>query len=57
MKFTETKLKGAYIIEIEPRGDDRGFFSRVWCENEYQAHGLNTRVAQTNLSFNKSKFR
>ena len=37
MKFTETKLQGAYIIDIEPRGDDRGFFARAWCRKEFEA--------------------
>lgn len=52
MIFTETKLKGAYIIEIEPIQDDRGFFARAWCHNEFEAQGLTTRLAQANISFN-----
>lgn len=55
MKFTETKLKGAYIIDIKPIGDDRGFFSRAWCAKEYEEIGLKTQLAQANLSFNKMK--
>jgi dTDP-4-dehydrorhamnose 3,5-epimerase len=55
MKFAETKLKGAYIIDVEPRGDDRGFFARAWCHNEFAELGLDTRVAQANISFNKDK--
>lgn len=55
MKFTETKLKGAFIIDIEPREDERGFFARSWCEDEFKKHGLNPRLAQCNISFNKKK--
>ena len=55
MIFTETKLKGAYIIEIEKLEDQRGFFARMWCKNEFEAHSLNTNHVQTNLSFNKQR--
>lgn len=55
MKFTETKLEGAYIIEIEKLTDDRGFFARSWCQKEFEAHGLTSRVVQTNVSFNRKK--
>jgi dTDP-4-dehydrorhamnose 3,5-epimerase len=53
--FTETKLKGAFIIEPEKREDDRGFFARSWCQKEFQAHNLNPRIVQCNISFNKMK--
>jgi dTDP-4-dehydrorhamnose 3,5-epimerase len=52
MIFNETALKGAFVLELEPRRDDRGFFARTFCEREFAAHGLNTTVAQANLSFN-----
>jgi len=55
MFFTETQLKGAYIIEIEKLTDNRGFFARAWCKNEFEAHGLTSRVVQTNVSSNKKK--
>lgn len=55
MIFTETKLKGAFIIEPEKREDDRGFFARSWCQKEFQAHNLNPRIVQCNISFNKIK--
>ena len=55
MKFTETPLKGAFVIELEKRGDDRGFFARFFCEREYQAHGLNPGIVQINNSFSKLK--
>ena len=55
MKFTETKLKGAYIIEIEPITDERGFFARSWCQKEFTEFGLNANLVQCNISFNPKK--
>lgn len=52
MIFTETPLAGAFVIALEPRGDDRGFFARAFCQHELAAHGLETTVAQANLSYN-----
>jgi dTDP-4-dehydrorhamnose 3,5-epimerase len=52
MIFTETKLKGAFIIDLELRGDDRGAFARTFCAKEFEDHGLKPTVAQCNLSFN-----
>lgn len=52
MRFTETALAGAYIIDIEPHADERGFFARGFCADEFAEHGLNPVVAQTNLSHN-----
>ena len=53
MRFVETPLPGAYLIEPEPVGDDRGFFARMWCHNEFAEHALETNLAQCNLSFNE----
>lgn len=53
MIFTETKLKGVFIIEPERLEDERGFFARTFCQEEFAAHGLNPRVVQCNISFNK----
>jgi dTDP-4-dehydrorhamnose 3,5-epimerase len=50
--FTETKLKGAYILELERREDSRGFFARGFCQNEFRAHGLKPTVAQGNIASN-----
>jgi dTDP-4-dehydrorhamnose 3,5-epimerase len=50
MIFKETPLKGAFIIELEKMGDDRGFFSRTWCQKEFQTQGLNTKIVQCNLT-------
>ena len=52
MRFIETPLAGLYVVEIEPRNDDRGFFARSFCMEEFRAHGLEQRVAQCNVSFN-----
>ncbi|GBD98068.1 dTDP-4-dehydrorhamnose 3,5-epimerase [bacterium BMS3Abin07] len=53
MIFKETSLAGAYIITIEKREDERGFFARSWCKNEFESHGLNSSFVQANVSFNK----
>jgi dTDP-4-dehydrorhamnose 3,5-epimerase len=55
MKFTETPLAGAYVLELEPRQDERGFFARAFCQNELAAHGLPADIRQANLSYNVSK--
>jgi len=53
--FAETKLKGAYVIEIEKLKDHRGFFARTWCKKEFEEHNLVSRVRQANVSYNKKK--
>jgi dTDP-4-dehydrorhamnose 3,5-epimerase len=53
--FTETPLAGAYVIEPEPIEDARGLFARTWCRREFEARGLDTRIAQCSTSFNKKK--
>ena len=55
MIFKETVLKGAFIIEPQKLEDERGFFARIWCKQEFEAHGLNTVVAQCSVSFSKKK--
>jgi dTDP-4-dehydrorhamnose 3,5-epimerase len=55
MKFEETKLAGAFIIDIERIGDNRGFFARAFCQKEMADHGLNPTIAQANLGFNATK--
>ena len=55
MKFQETILKGAFLIDLEPHEDERGFFARTFCVDEFQAHGLNARLVQCSISFNKSR--
>jgi dTDP-4-dehydrorhamnose 3,5-epimerase len=51
MIFTTTALQGAYIVELERREDQRGFFARAWCQQEFEAHGLNPCIVQANLAF------
>lgn len=55
MIFTETKLAGAYIIDIERREDARGFFARAFCQKEFEAHGLKPAIAQANTAHNRLK--
>ncbi|MGA9995462.1 MAG: dTDP-4-dehydrorhamnose 3,5-epimerase [Pyrinomonadaceae bacterium] len=55
MIFTETKLKGAFIIEPERLEDERGFFARSWSEREFAARGLSGKLDECNISFNKRK--
>ena len=55
MIFHETKLTGAFIIDVERREDDRGFFARAFCQHEFSAHGLKPLVAQANIAFNKKR--
>src|SRR4029077_7904955 len=55
MIFPETKLKGAFIIDIERREDNRGFFARAFCQHEFADHGLKPMIAQANIPFNKAR--
>jgi len=55
MIFTETKLPGAFIIDVERREDSRGFFARVFCQHEFEAHGLKPIIAQANIAYNRKK--
>lgn len=55
MIFTETKLKGAFVIDLELLPDQRGFFARSFCTKEFEAHGPNPNLVQCNLSFNYKK--
>ena len=55
MIFTETKLKGAFVIDLERRKDERGFFARAFCQKEFEAHGLKPVIAQANVAFNLKK--
>lgn len=50
MRFTKLTLEGAYIVELEPRADERGWFSRFFCEQEFANHGIEYRVRQINNS-------
>ncbi|PYP94328.1 MAG: dTDP-4-dehydrorhamnose 3,5-epimerase [Gemmatimonadetes bacterium] len=52
MIFTETVLSGAYVIDLEPQADERGFFARIWCAREFAARGLESRLVQSSVSVN-----
>ena len=52
MRFVPTELPGVYVVEVEPKGDDRGLFARTYCRDEFAARGLCTDWAQCNVSFN-----
>jgi dTDP-4-dehydrorhamnose 3,5-epimerase len=53
--FNETRIPGVFVIELEHREDERGFFARSFCRKEFEAHGLNPNVAQCNVSFNRNR--
>lgn len=55
MKFTALKIPGVFLIETEPINDERGFFTRTFCRNEFVRNNLNPDIIQTNLSFNHQK--
>jgi dTDP-4-dehydrorhamnose 3,5-epimerase len=55
MKFEQTAIPGVWLIDIEPHGDERGFFARTWCVEEAVAHGLNPACVQCSVSFNKQR--
>ncbi|MBC8123828.1 MAG: dTDP-4-dehydrorhamnose 3,5-epimerase [Gemmatimonadaceae bacterium] len=52
MIFQTTRIAGVFVIDIEPHGDERGFFARTWCREEFLSHGLNPDLAQCSVSFN-----
>ena len=55
MIFNELELQGSYLIELEKQGDNRGWFARYFCNNEYNDLGLDTNIVQANVSYSKSK--
>jgi dTDP-4-dehydrorhamnose 3,5-epimerase len=55
MKFSELALQGSYLIEIEQHKDNRGFFARTFCQDEFAKHNINMKIAQCNVSYNASK--
>jgi dTDP-4-dehydrorhamnose 3,5-epimerase len=55
MIFTETKLKGAFIVDLDRKTDERGFFARAFCQNEFRDHGLKPVIAQANIASNAKK--
>ncbi len=55
MKFTETVIKGVFRVDLEKREDERGFFARLFCEKEFETHGLMRHIAQANNSLSRFK--
>jgi dTDP-4-dehydrorhamnose 3,5-epimerase len=55
MIFTDTRLVGAFLITVERHKDERGFFGRSWCRQEFEQHGLNNNLVQCNISFNNRR--
>jgi dTDP-4-dehydrorhamnose 3,5-epimerase len=55
MTFAESKLKGAFVIEVDKREDERGFFARTWSETEFRAHRIDFAPAQSSISYNRIK--
>lgn len=53
MEFKNAPIKGAYIIDVKRIGDERGFFGRLWCQEEYSEHGLLAKIAQSNIGVSK----
>lgn len=52
MRFEETPLSGAFVLEPEKNRDERGFFARVWCADELREHGLCDSWVQSSISYN-----
>jgi dTDP-4-dehydrorhamnose 3,5-epimerase len=55
MKFHETRVQSVFEIHLEPISDERGFFARSWCQEEFEAHGLNANLVQCNVSFSAKR--
>jgi len=55
MKFTETAIRGAFLVELERVEDERGFFARTWCGREFAAHGLTAKLEQCSIAYNKRR--
>ena len=55
MIFEQTPLQGAYVIRLKQLKDERGFFARSFCRQEFENHGLNSKIVQANVSYNKKK--
>lgn len=55
MIFTPLKIDGAFLIELKPIYDERGFFARSYCQQEFADHGIHEQMVQTNMSHNKQR--
>jgi dTDP-4-dehydrorhamnose 3,5-epimerase len=55
LRFVDTALAGAFVVELQPREDERGLFARSFCQNEFRARGMDPVVAQCNVSYNRRR--
>ena len=55
MIFNKTHIKDVFIVDLDKREDDRGFFARAWCKKEFEEHGIDSNFVQANVSFNDKK--
>lgn len=55
MTFSETRLAGVFVVGLQKMEDERGYFARSWCREEFSAHGLDDALVQCNVSFNRKK--
>jgi dTDP-4-dehydrorhamnose 3,5-epimerase len=55
MTFHKTKISGVFEIHLERKPDERGFFARTWCQDEFESQGLNSKWVQSSISFNSRK--
>jgi dTDP-4-dehydrorhamnose 3,5-epimerase len=53
--FSETKLEGAFVIDLDRKEDNRGFFARAFCQHEFEEYGLEPMIAQANIAFNRRR--
>ncbi|MEH6547707.1 MAG: dTDP-4-dehydrorhamnose 3,5-epimerase [Sneathiella sp.] len=56
MKFTATKISDVFIVDMERHEDDRGYFARTFCEDEFREQGFSFKPVQSNISHNKNKY-
>lgn len=55
LKFTELTIGGVFVIDVEPHPDERGFFARISCNDEFRAHGLDPQIVQSSISYNSKR--
>jgi len=55
MKFSSVNVEGVFVVELAPAADDRGFFARAFCEKEFMEHGIDVRLIQANISYNRQR--
>ena len=55
MLFKATKIKGAWIVDLQRNSDERGYFARAWCTEEFEDHGITPKLCQLNLSYSSNR--